>query len=445
MPGQRVDGRRRAHQPRIGRHRADRNDAASPPPTAWTCAAARERSTVRSLLTVEQTPRASTFDVRRCRTTRRCTRPYFERASIAEPRYTVARRRAQFGRPAADAVAVARWRATRSPACRWRFDATVRRREPHLPYGEELRELMVVPAVAVNVAPRVGGRADRRSRARKQVEVRVELLNNAEEGGSGRLDAAAAGRMDVDAGRVAVRVRARRRARHLPLQRLGAVARERATTGSRRWRPSAASVSRGLRRHRAPRSRDAVSLSSASTISARRRRHNRAGPEGRLRDGRSATRCRQASRSSARGDAARRAGSGDRRSRAVRRDRDRHARLRRARGSEDLQPPPARLREERRQPDRALQHAGVRARTATRRSRRSCRRAPRKCRRRIRRSRSWPPSHQAFNDPEPDHEGRLRRLGGAARLEVLHRVGRGLHADDRDATTRVRRRREAAG
>ena len=37
------------------------------------------------------------------------------------------------------------------------------------------------------------------------------------------------------------------------------------------------------------------------------------------------------------------------------------------------------------------------------------------------------------HDAEPDHEGRLRRLGRAARLEVLHRVGRGLHADDRDA------------
>ena len=32
---------------------------------------------------------------------------------------------------------------------------TVRRRELRLPYGEELRELMVVPAVAVNVTPRV--------------------------------------------------------------------------------------------------------------------------------------------------------------------------------------------------------------------------------------------------------------------------------------------------
>ena len=34
--------------------------------------------------------------------------------------------------------------------------------------------------------------------------------------------------------------------------------------------------------------------------------------------------------------------------------------------------------------------------------------------------------------PEQDHAGRLQRLGGAARLEVLERVGQGLHPDHRD-------------
>ena len=58
-------------------------------------------------------------------------------------------------KPAAEPSLRARSRATRWPACRSRSIVTVRRREPHLPYGDELRELMVVPAVAVNVTPRV--------------------------------------------------------------------------------------------------------------------------------------------------------------------------------------------------------------------------------------------------------------------------------------------------
>ena len=54
----------------------------------------------------------------------------------------------------------------------------------------------------------------------------------------------------------------------------------------------------------------------------------------------------------------------------VRRDRDRHARLCGARRPADLQPAAARLREERRQPDRALQHAGrVRSERSSRRFR----------------------------------------------------------------------------
>jgi hypothetical protein len=69
--------------------------------------------------------------------------------------------------------------------------SVVRRREPHLPYGEELRELMVVPAVAVNVTPRVA--IVPLGSARKTLDVRVELLNNVEAGGSGRLRTVPAG------------------------------------------------------------------------------------------------------------------------------------------------------------------------------------------------------------------------------------------------------------
>jgi predicted dehydrogenase len=81
------------------------------------------------------------------------TRPYFERASIADPRYSL-RNPSQFGRPAAEPeLSVTARYAVDGVAVR--AEAPVLRREPHLPYGEELRELMVVPAVAVNVTPRV--------------------------------------------------------------------------------------------------------------------------------------------------------------------------------------------------------------------------------------------------------------------------------------------------
>jgi LmbE family N-acetylglucosaminyl deacetylase len=113
------------------------------------------------------------------------TRPYFERVTIAEARYTL-RDDSQFGRPAAEPVvtASARYQVTGVPVD---IRTTVKRREPHLPYGEELRELMVVPAVAVNVTPRVAIVPTAVSPARRQVEVRVELLNNQEGGVSGEL------------------------------------------------------------------------------------------------------------------------------------------------------------------------------------------------------------------------------------------------------------------
>jgi len=109
------------------------------------------------------------------------TRPYFERASIADARYTL-RNRSQFGRPAAEPEL--------SVTARYTVDgvavqtgAPVERREPHLPYGEALRELMVVPTLAVNVTPRapmvpmIGG----------TVKLVVELVNNNPEGARGRL------------------------------------------------------------------------------------------------------------------------------------------------------------------------------------------------------------------------------------------------------------------
>jgi len=111
----------------------------------------------------------------------RPSRPYFARASIAEPRYALSDR-SQFGRPAGEPAlsAVARYSVAGVPV---EIATAVRRREPHLPYGDELRELMIAPALAVNVTPRslivpmTGG----------TVRLMVELFNNNPEGESGRL------------------------------------------------------------------------------------------------------------------------------------------------------------------------------------------------------------------------------------------------------------------
>jgi LmbE family N-acetylglucosaminyl deacetylase len=113
------------------------------------------------------------------------SRPYFERASIAEPRYSL-RAATQFGRPATEPAvsAVARYRVAGVPV---EIRATVRRREPHLPYGDEMRELMVVPAVAVNVTPRVAIASTADAAVGARVDVRVELVNNAAPGSTGRL------------------------------------------------------------------------------------------------------------------------------------------------------------------------------------------------------------------------------------------------------------------
>jgi LmbE family N-acetylglucosaminyl deacetylase len=120
------------------------------------------------------------------------TRPYFERATIAEARYAV-RDASQFGRPAAEPAvsAHARYDVAGVPV---EIRAPVRRREPHLPYGDEWRELMVVPAVAVNVSPRTAvvpiaegppnrlrqgfGGQERGPHDIGKVDVRVELVGN---------------------------------------------------------------------------------------------------------------------------------------------------------------------------------------------------------------------------------------------------------------------------
>jgi hypothetical protein len=102
------------------------------------------------------------------------TRPYYERATIAEARYAL-RDASQFGRPAAEPAvsALAGYDVAGVPVV---IRAPVRRREPHLPYGDEWRELMVVPAVAVNVSPRTA--VVPLAAQSRTVEVGVELVGN---------------------------------------------------------------------------------------------------------------------------------------------------------------------------------------------------------------------------------------------------------------------------
>ncbi|MBW8867298.1 MAG: PIG-L family deacetylase [Acidobacteria bacterium] len=102
------------------------------------------------------------------------TRPYFERDTIVEARYKV-RDAAQMFRPAAEppVSAVARYQVAGVVV---EARSVTRRLEPHVPYGDEWRELTVVPAVAVNVTPRIavvplGLQAG-------AVDIVVELVNN---------------------------------------------------------------------------------------------------------------------------------------------------------------------------------------------------------------------------------------------------------------------------
>jgi len=111
------------------------------------------------------------------------TRPYFQRASLAESRYAVGGILDMF-RPAAEPPLTAGARYDVAGAT-VRLRTVVMRREPHVPYGEEERELRVVPAVAVNQTPRT---AIVPSGATAQsVAITVEVVNNAPAGVTGRL------------------------------------------------------------------------------------------------------------------------------------------------------------------------------------------------------------------------------------------------------------------
>jgi LmbE family N-acetylglucosaminyl deacetylase len=111
------------------------------------------------------------------------TRPYFTRASVAESRYTILDPGA-LHRPASKPafVAEARYRVDGVPV---QISVPVTRREAQLPYGYVMRELAVVPALAVTVSPRQA--IVPQASARKSVHLQVELTNNAPAGSKGHL------------------------------------------------------------------------------------------------------------------------------------------------------------------------------------------------------------------------------------------------------------------
>ena len=111
------------------------------------------------------------------------SRPYFSRASIQENRYTIDDV-AQLHRPASEPalVATAGYIVDGVPVD---LRQVVQTREAQLPYGYAMRELKIVPALAVNVRPRQA--IVPLSAPSRSVEVGVEVVNNADGASSGTL------------------------------------------------------------------------------------------------------------------------------------------------------------------------------------------------------------------------------------------------------------------
>jgi LmbE family N-acetylglucosaminyl deacetylase len=114
------------------------------------------------------------------------SRPPFGRASIAESRYSLTDE-LQFGRPfSAPPIVTAGYRIGAGPqSVEVMARAVVVRREPKLPYGDALRELRVVPALALTIDP--GVVIVPLSAAKKQIAVNVDLLNNRDGANAGAL------------------------------------------------------------------------------------------------------------------------------------------------------------------------------------------------------------------------------------------------------------------
>jgi len=103
-------------------------------------------------------------------------RPYFTRASIAESRYTLLDP-TQFGRSAA-APTLEAWARYTVAGVPVETRAVVTRRQPNLPYGYDIHELAVVPALSLSVSPATAVIPVKAPR--KQVQLQVDLLHNVE-------------------------------------------------------------------------------------------------------------------------------------------------------------------------------------------------------------------------------------------------------------------------
>jgi LmbE family N-acetylglucosaminyl deacetylase len=111
------------------------------------------------------------------------SRPFFSRTGIDQSRYVVVDPTQRF-RPVAEPplTAVARYAIagvsveSREPVTRF---------EPNLPYGDEIRELAVLPALAVNVTPQRA--IVPLAMANKAVSIGVEVVNNQDEPATGQL------------------------------------------------------------------------------------------------------------------------------------------------------------------------------------------------------------------------------------------------------------------
>ena len=111
------------------------------------------------------------------------SRAYFTRPSITATRYTL-NDPSQMGRPASAPPAVV---AAAYEVAGVRVDVReiVRRREARLPYGYEMRELRVVPALALTVSP--SSAIIPLAAATKKLDVQVDVVNNVEGRNSGSL------------------------------------------------------------------------------------------------------------------------------------------------------------------------------------------------------------------------------------------------------------------
>ena len=129
---------------------------------------------------IDSNPGALTRNQRRTKTVtfragEALTRPYFSRQSLSASRYSVARDPLPPVGPwdSPPFLATAEYKVNGAAV---RIRTPVMRRHPQPPYGSVLRELAIVPALAVNVTPRTA--IVPLAAPDKRVDVRVEIVNN---------------------------------------------------------------------------------------------------------------------------------------------------------------------------------------------------------------------------------------------------------------------------